>query len=423
MTSEVRKSSGGKSNGTQESDFSRREFIAGAVAAGISLVGAKANAQNIEGDKGKMAMKIKLGVIGNGGRGDWITGLFQQDGGYEIHAVADYFQTVADACGEKYGVAKSRRFSGLSGYKRLLESGVDAVALETPPYFFPEHAEAAVEAGKHVYMAKPVAVDVPGCAKIEAAAKKATGKRLCFLVDYQMETDPQNIHVVEQVRNGAIGRIIFLYSRYYGGQFADPPLTPTIESRLQHLIWVNDTALGGGYHVNADIHAVDAGIWLAGSHVVSAEGISLKGRVDPHGDSDDVFLLNYELANGMILQHQGRSFVDMVSIPDFCSCMAHGQGGNALLGYGGVAQLINSTTAFKENVVNLYEMGARRNIAAFHQLIQQGNYSNDTVPHAVGSALTTILGREAGLKRAKITMAQLKKENKRLEVNLRGLKD
>jgi myo-inositol 2-dehydrogenase/D-chiro-inositol 1-dehydrogenase len=423
MTNEPCNSTNGKSEKPNDSNISRRKFIAGAVAAGISNVGPKVKGQSIAENKGKRAMKIKLGVIGNGGRGNWITGLFQQDGGYEIHAVADYFQDVADACGDKYGVARNRRFSGLSGYKRLLESGVDAVALETPPYFFPEHAEAAVEAGKHVYMAKPVAVDVPGCEKIEAAAKKATAKRLCFLVDYQMETDPQNIHVVEQVHNGAIGRIIFLYSRYYGGQFSDPPLTSTIESRLQHLIWVNDTALGGGYHVNADIHAVDAGIWLSGSHVVSAEGISLKGRVNPHGDSDDVFLLNYELANGMILQHQGRSFVDMVSIPDFCSCMSHGQAGNALLGYAGVAELINSTTAFKENVVNLYEMGARRNIATFHQLIQQENYSNATVPHAVESALTTILGREAGLKRVKIILTQLKKENKRLEVNLRGLKD
>ncbi|MBN1341060.1 MAG: hypothetical protein JXQ73_00165 [Phycisphaerae bacterium] len=58
---------------------------------------------------------------------------------------------------------KSRRFSGLSGYKKLIESGVEAVALETPPYSFPEHTRAAVEAKLHVYMAKPVALDVSGC--------------------------------------------------------------------------------------------------------------------------------------------------------------------------------------------------------------------------------------------------------------------
>ena len=124
--------------------------------------------------------KIKLGVIGNGGRGDWIARLFQQHGGYEMHAVADYFPEVADKCGEALGVDKARRFSTLSGYKRLIESGVEAVALETPPYFFPEHACAAVDAGLHVYMAKPVAVDVPGALQILAASKRATEKQHSF---------------------------------------------------------------------------------------------------------------------------------------------------------------------------------------------------------------------------------------------------
>jgi predicted dehydrogenase len=256
----------------------------------------------------------------------------------------------------------------------------------------------------------------------KGVCEKATAKRLCFLVDYQMETDPQNIQVVQQVQKGAIGKIIFLNSRYYGGQFADPPETATIESRLRTLVWVNDVALGGGYHVNACIHAVDSALWMAGSPVTCAEGVSRQGRIAPHGDSHDVFLLSYELANGMILQHMGRHFIDMVSYPDFCSCMAHGQAGNAMLGYSGIAQLINSSTAFKEDVVNLYEAGARRNISTFHKLILEDNYSNATVPHAVESALATILGREAGLKRTKMYMTQLLKENKKLEVNLHGLK-
>ena len=79
-----------------------------------------------------------------------------------MHAVADYFPNVAEACGEAVGVDKARRFSGLSGYRRLMESGVEAVALVVPPYFFPEQTRVVVEAGLHVYMAKPVAVDVPG---------------------------------------------------------------------------------------------------------------------------------------------------------------------------------------------------------------------------------------------------------------------
>src|SRR5512140_3708884 len=117
----------------------RRQFLAtttlttATVSAGWQLLGAEAG------------RRIKLGVIGNGGRGGWIAGLFRKHGGYEMHAVADYFQEVADQCGDALGVDKSRRFSTLSGYKRMLESGIEAVALETPPCFLPEHARAAVD--------------------------------------------------------------------------------------------------------------------------------------------------------------------------------------------------------------------------------------------------------------------------------------
>jgi len=70
------------------------------------------------------ARKIKLGLVGCGGRGSWIAGLFQQHGGYEFHAVADYFPDRADKWGNELGVDGSRRFSTLSGYRRLMESGV-----------------------------------------------------------------------------------------------------------------------------------------------------------------------------------------------------------------------------------------------------------------------------------------------------------
>ena len=124
----------------------------------------------------KIDRKIKVGLVGCGGRGSWIAGLFKQHGGYEFVAAADYFPDRAEKTGTSLGVDKSKCFSGLSAYKRLIDSGVEAVILETPPYFFPEHAEAAVEAGLHVYMAKPVAVDVPGTLKIGALGQDGRGE-------------------------------------------------------------------------------------------------------------------------------------------------------------------------------------------------------------------------------------------------------
>ncbi|HNQ89298.1 MAG TPA: Gfo/Idh/MocA family oxidoreductase [Verrucomicrobiota bacterium] len=367
------------------------------------------------------ARRIKLGVVGCGGRGAWIAKLFQNHGGYVLWAVADYFATVSDSAGTALGVDPSRRFSGLGGCRRLLESGVEAVALETPPYWFPDYASASVDAGKHVYMAKPVAVDVPGCRRIEAAAGRAAAARRCFFVDYQMPTDPHNIEVMRRLGAGQIGPVQTVNSHYYAGQFADPPKTSTIESRLRSLIWCNDVAVGGGYHVNACIHAVDAALWVAGARPVSATGFSRLGRPDPHGDSHDVFSLLFEFGDGLIVSHRGKHLNNGTDFD--VSVEVQGQAGHARLGYGGKASLRSGDDGYTGEVQNLYEAGAVRNIAAFHRLVLAGDCSNTTVARSLDGALTTILGREAGLRRARLTLEELVRENRRLEVDLRGLKE
>jgi predicted dehydrogenase len=364
--------------------------------------------------------KVRLGVIGCGGRGSWIARLFARHGGYEMHAVTDYFQPVADACGDALGVDKARRFSTLSGYKRVFESGVEAVALETPPCFFPEHAAAAVAAGLHVYMAKPIAVDVPGCRAVEAAAAKASAGKRVFLVDYQMPTDPENRHVAELIAKGAIGKVVALNSQYFAGPFADPEKTASIESRLQHLIWCNDIAIGGGYHVNACIHAVQAALWLAGQRPVAACGASVLCRPNPHGDSHDVFQLVFTFANGLLLNHRGKHLNNLTGFDVLCT--AQGLSGYGTVGYGGRAFLKGPEEAHSAEVVNLYEAGAVRNIATFYDAILAGDCSNPTVATAVDSVLATILGREAALARSWMTMADLLKKNARREVDLSGLR-
>ena len=140
--------------------------------------------------------------------------------------------------GEALGVDKARRFTGLSGYKQLIDSGVEAIALIDVPYFFAEQAKAAVEAGCHVYMAKPIAVDVPGCLAIEAAGKQATQKKRCFLVDYQLPTEPANIEVANRIREGALGKLAHILSFGLRSVWADPPKGPTIENRLRGEIWL-----------------------------------------------------------------------------------------------------------------------------------------------------------------------------------------
>lgn len=364
--------------------------------------------------------KIKLGVVGLGGRGKWITGLFRKHGGYEIHAVADYFQKVADVAGDEFGVDAARRFSGLSGYKKLIESGVEAIAIEDIPYFYPEQARAAVEAGLHVYIAKPVAVDVPGALSIGDSGKLATRKQRVFLVDYQMPTDPAMIEAAQRIRDEALGKLAQVQTVGICAGFGDPPKEATIENRMQGLRWVPEVALGCGYIGNFDIHAIDAALWVIGERPVLAQGSSRICRPNPHGDSDDVTAVVYEYADGLVHSHFGQALKNNNDVA--LQASFHGTAANAQLNYWGKVFIRGGTKHYGGKSENLYEAGAVRNIAAFYKDITEGRFENSTVPRAVDGVLTCVLGREAGIRHGKLTMAELLKENKKLEVDLRGLK-
>ena len=400
----------------QAQSVTRRGLLSGAGAAALSFAVVRPDA--VRGTQANS--RIKAGIIGLGSRGRMIAGMVQKHGGYEVTAVADYFERVADAAGEQLGVPKARRFSGLAAYKALIAE-VDAVFLETPPYCFPEHAEAAVEAGRHVYLAKPLGCDVPGCLRIQSAGQKAPANKRVFLVDFQTRTDPFFIEGVKRVREGAIGRIGLLSSEYNDESFRDPPKTATVESRLQELIWVNDDDLGGSYLVNAGIHAIDVALWIAGQMPTSAMGASQIVRSDPHGDSHDVFSLTYEFPNGMILNHRGEHLRNRCEFRS--DCLAQGQDGWLETGYTSRVRILGNRTGWRGgDVVNLYPSGAERNIDTFHQCITAGTYDNPTLAPSVNATLTTILGREAARRRAKLTLAEILKENRRLEPDLTGLK-
>jgi predicted dehydrogenase len=374
-------------------------------------------------DKPEPKRKIKVGVVGCGGRGSWIAGFFKQHGGYELHAVADYFQNVADRCGDKYGVDKARRFSGLSGYKKLIESGVEAVVIKDIPCFYPEQAKAAVEAGCHVYMAKPIAVDVPGCLAIESLGKLATQKNLCFLVDYQMPTDPLNVNVANRIWAGGAGKLLAVMTTGAVARTAihkGPPKGKNLESRLQNQVWVNDIALGGDHLCVFDVHSIDTAIWIIRQRPISAVGYVEICRPNPQGDMHDLCFLVYECADGLRWNHQsllmpchGKNLV----------CNVSGQLASAQLSYWDESFLRGGPKNFDGGKVEgLYDRGAQHNVAAFHKNITEGHFENSTVTRAVDGTLTAILGREAGTRQVKLTMEQVIKENKKLTLDLSGLK-
>ena len=398
----------------------RRGFLktaAGAAATAGLLIVKPGAVRGLEANS-----KVEVGIIGGGHRGNFIGDRMKQHGGYAIHAVADYFPEVSDKLGEKYGVDKARRFSGLSGYKKVLESGVKALAILDVPYFYPDQAKAAVDAGCHVYIAKPVAVDVPGTLAIGSAAAEATRKNRCFLVDYQLPLDPANAEVIKRVREGGIGPLAHILSFGKTAAWADPPKGPTIESRLQRTIWLSDIALGGDTIVSYDIHILDGLMALLGKRAASASGASRICRPQPHGDRVDACGVVFELDDGTLWTHVTQSLNNNADFSDMTASV-FGLSATAHLGYGGKVYVRGGEKHFVGNVSgSIYNEGAERNVADFHRNITEGRFENTTAKRAVDGHLTAILGREAAARRTRLTMDELIKENKRLEVDLSGLK-
>ncbi|MCX7050226.1 MAG: Gfo/Idh/MocA family oxidoreductase [Candidatus Sumerlaeota bacterium] len=366
--------------------------------------------------------KIKIGIIGGGHRGNFIGNLMKKHGGYEIHAVADYFPEVAEKLGDSFGVDKSRRFSGLSGYKRVIESGIEALGIFDVPYFYAEQATAAAAAGCHIYSAKPIAVDAPGCLAIEAAGKMATAKQRCFLVDYQLPLDPANAEVASRIRAGGLGPIAHILSFGKTGAWADPPKGATIESRLRSVIWLSDIALSGDTIVSYDIHIIDPIIGIMGKRVAGACGRSRICRPEPHGDRIDACGVVFEFDDGVLWTHVLQSLNNNSDYGDLVANVM-GAAAAARLAYNGKCYIKGGDKHFVGTVSSgIYNEGATKNVADFYSNITEGRFDNPTVKRAVDGTLTAILGREAAARRKYLTMDELIQENKKLTVDLTGLK-
>jgi predicted dehydrogenase len=413
--------------------FSRRQFIGGTLAAtgtgallGALSIRAEDQADEVaKPNPNDLKRKIKLGLVGLGGRGHWLAGFFREHGGYEIHAVADYFREVADKQGAALGVDASRRFSGLSGYQKVLESGVEAIVIIDVCCFYPEQARAAVNAGVHVYIAKPVAIDVPGVLSIAESGRLATQKKQVFFVDYQIPTDPINLEVAQRVWSGGLGRICAINTYGAGNRRAvmeDPPKGPKLESRLQNLLWTNDLPLGGENLINFDIHAIDAALWLTKLRPISAFGYAETYRPKPQSDSHDLWFITYECPNGVRWSHQSVYIPNL--LPEGLTCQLSGvEEASAQITYFGKSFLLGGDKHYGGGEVkNLYAAGAQRNVNTFYELITKSQCANETVQRAVDGTLTAILGREAATRRRKMTMDELIKENRKLELDTKDLK-
>ncbi|MDX9867185.1 MAG: Gfo/Idh/MocA family oxidoreductase [Kiritimatiellia bacterium] len=388
-----------------------------------AMTAARASGQSAAAQPGAYARQVKLGLVGCGGRGSWISNLFKANGGFALTAVADYFADRAARVGAQLGVPPSHCFSGLDGYRRLMASGVEAVVLQTPPYFFPAHAEAALDAGLHLYMAKPVAIDIPGTLTIRRLAARATQERRVFLADYQLPRDPVNQEVAKRIRAGALGRLQTVFSSGWAGGngYQDPPLETPIANRLKDLVWCNDLALGGDYLVHYDVHILDAVVWALGKTPVAAMGASAALRPSVHGDARDSSTVVFLFDDGTAWCHQGMlgSYHDWLKAGRLTASL-QGTQGAACLSYAGKAYVRGGPRHFSGGIPNP-EASVKTNIHEFRQAIETSACDNAQVLRAVDSNLTAILGREAAARRERVTLEALIREARILQPDLSGL--
>jgi predicted dehydrogenase len=268
---------------------------------------------------------------------------------------------------------------------------------------------------------------VPGIVSIRESAARAGKAQRVFFVDYQMPTDPHNAGVIERVRSGALGRLEVVYSAgAVGGKgFEDPPPGATLEPRMQKLMWVNDDALGCGYIGNYDIHVLDVVLRAVGSMPVSAHGWGARVRPAPHGDALDTLFVMFTFPDGTVWNHQSPKgdCEPWFSANGSLAAAFQGSAASARASYWGKAHVRGGARHFPGGTVeNLYEAGAVRNIAAFHDRVVRGDVTNETVPPAIDSALVSVLGREAAGRRTTLTLDQVVAEARRLEVDLKGLR-
>ncbi len=296
--------------------LSRRQFIKTSAAASLAALGAGSAKVFAAGSD-----TIRVGVIGCGGRGRYdTTNCLSSAENVELVAMADLFK---DRLGEsfaklsqrfpdKFKVTKDKCFVGWDAYKQLIEcEDVDLVILTTPPHFRPQYLRAALEAGKHVFAEKPVAVDPVGVRHVIESADLADRKGLTVVAGTQMRRIAHLVAAMEKIHNGDIGEILAGQCVRIGSGMLDwgpaerKAEWSEMEWQLRRWLFVN--WLSGDLIVEQHVHNLDVINWALQAHPVKC--VALGGRqvrTGPEfGDIFDHFSVEYEYPNGARIEYMG----------------------------------------------------------------------------------------------------------------------
>ena len=301
-----------------EVHLSRRAAIGSAAVAGTAITGMRAvHAQGGSSDT------IRLGLVGAGGRGTGaaVQALSVAGSDVRLTAIADAFpdrvtgalQRIRGAVEkqpEKVDVPDDRRFDGLDAYRQVLDH-CDLVILATPPGFRPFHFQAAVAAGKHVFLEKPICVDAYGARLCLETAKQADAKNLRVAVGLQRRYEANYLEALAQVRAGAIGEIVGgqVYWNGHGIWYhgRKPGMT---EMQYQVRNWYHFNWLSGDHICEQHVHNLDVANWFLDALPVSAYGVGGRQVRSPSQPSEiyDHHAVTFTYPNGVRIASQCKQF-------------------------------------------------------------------------------------------------------------------
>ena len=294
----------------QPEKLDRRKFLRSSSAAmiGTTLVNIGLPANSFASS----ASVLKVGLIGCGGRGTGAAAqALQADANVSLTAMGDVFadrleesyKALMEEVPTKLKVDKATKFVGFDAYQKVIDSGVDVVLLATPPGFRPEHLMYAINAGKHVFCEKPVAVDPPGIRKVMEAAKKAKEKKLSLVSGFTFRYDYSKRALFEKIHQGAIGDVVSVSSTRNGGDlWYFPRQASWTDMEYQMRNWYYQNWLSGDYLVEMIVHSMDLMMWAVNDKLpLKATGTGGRQvRVDPkYGNIYDHFAIEFEFENNI----------------------------------------------------------------------------------------------------------------------------
>jgi predicted dehydrogenase len=269
-------------NDANHDNVTRRDFVRSSAA--VTAAAAISPAMIARTAFGASGDEFKVGLIGCGGRGTGAAvNAMQADPAVRIVAMGDLFQDrLEDSRGrlkghnlaERVTVTDATSFSGFDAYKQVLDTDIDIVILATPPHFRPMQFAAAIDAGKHAFIEKPVGVDSTGIRTVLAAGDRAKAKGLCVVAGTQRRHEASYLAAIQKVHEGAIGDIVSARAYWnQGGLWVHERQSQYSDIEWQIRNWLYFDWASGDHIVEQHVHNLDVVNWATGEFPISAMGM------------------------------------------------------------------------------------------------------------------------------------------------------